>query len=40
MQTFTDSLVKLVETEYIHPKVAIENASSPEEVKMRLRGIT
>jgi twitching motility protein PilT len=39
MQTFTDSLVQLVNTEFIHPKVAIENANSPEEVKMRLRGI-
>ncbi|MEM6332377.1 MAG: PilT/PilU family type 4a pilus ATPase [Planctomycetota bacterium] len=40
MQTFTDSLIDLVNREYIHPKVAIENASSPEEVKMKLRGIT
>ncbi|MEM0913869.1 MAG: PilT/PilU family type 4a pilus ATPase [Planctomycetota bacterium] len=40
MQTYTDSLIDLVEREYIHQKVAIENAANPEEVKMRLRGIT
>ncbi len=39
MQTFTDSLVELVQQEFIHPRVAQESASSPEEVKMRLRGI-
>jgi Tfp pilus assembly ATPase PilU len=40
MQTFTDSLVELVETEFIHPNVAQANAFSPEEVKMRLKGIS
>ncbi len=40
MQSFTDSLVELVETQYIHPRVAQSAATSPEEVKMRLRGIT
>ena len=40
MQTFTDSLIDLVEREFIHPRVAQENAPSPEEIKMRLRGIT
>jgi len=39
MQTFTDSLVELVEKEYVHPRVAQGAAMSPEEVKMRLRGI-
>ena len=39
MQSFTDSLVELVNKELIHPKVAQANANSPEEVKMRLRGI-
>jgi twitching motility protein PilT len=39
MQTFTDSLVDLVEKEYVHPKVAQSAALAPEEVKMRLRGI-
>jgi len=40
MQTFSDSLVDLVEKQYVHPKVATEVANSPEEIKMRLRGIT
>ena len=40
MRSFTDSLVELVETQYIHPKVAQQSAASPEEVKMRLRGIS
>ena len=40
MQNFTDSLIELVETEFIHPRVAQENAPSAEEIKMRLRGIT
>ncbi len=40
MQTFTDSLVELVEQEYIHPKEAQAAALAPEEVKMRLRGIS
>ena len=39
MQTFTDHLVQLVEAQYIHPKVAQASATSPEEVRMRLRGI-
>lgn len=39
MQTFADSLVELVEKEYIHPKVAQSAANSPDEIKMRLRGI-
>ncbi len=39
MQTFTDSLVELVEKQFIHPRTAQEAAFSPEEVKMRLRGI-
>ncbi|MBB6429275.1 type IV pilus twitching motility protein PilT [Algisphaera agarilytica] len=40
MRTYVDSLVELVETNYIHPKVAQANAPSPEEIKMRLRGIS
>jgi twitching motility protein PilT len=39
MQTFTDSLVTLVEQNYVHPKTAEQNTSNPEELKMRLRGI-
>ena len=40
MQSFTDALVELVETNHIHPKTAQASALNPEEVKMRLRGIT
>ncbi|MFW6336093.1 MAG: type IV pilus twitching motility protein PilT, partial [Phycisphaeraceae bacterium] len=40
MQSFTDSLVQLVNDNYVHPKVAQQSAASPDEVKMRLRGIT
>lgn len=39
MQTFSDSLVELVNKEYIHPRVAQQAADSPEEIQMRLRGI-
>jgi len=39
MQTFTDSLVELVEKNIVHPKIAIANSAKPEEVKMRLKGI-
>ena len=39
MQTFADSLVELVEKEYIHPKVAQSAAASAQEIQMRLRGI-
>jgi len=40
MQTFTDSLVDLVERNFIHPKVAQQAALNPDELKMRLRGIS
>ena len=40
MQSFTDSLVDLVEKQLVHPKIAIANSAKPEEVKMRLRGIS
>ena len=40
MQSFTDSLISLVNDNYIHPRVAMANANSPEEVKMRLKGIS
>jgi twitching motility protein PilT len=39
MQTFTDSLVDLVQRELIHPREAQAAALSPEEVRMRLKGI-
>jgi hypothetical protein len=31
--------VQLVETEYIHHRVALEATPKPEELKMRLKGI-
>ena len=39
MQSFTDSLVDLVQKEFIHPRVAQTASGSPQEIKMRLRGI-
>ena len=39
MQTFADSLVELVEKEYIHPRDAQAGAANPEEIRMRLKGI-
>ena len=39
MVDFTSSLVKLVEQEYIHHKVALSATPKPEELKMRLKGI-
>ena len=39
MIDFTSSLVKLVEQEYIHHKVALSATPKPEELKMRLKGI-
>lgn len=38
MKDFTTALVELVEKEYIHPKVALDNANNPDELKMRLKG--
>jgi twitching motility protein PilT len=40
MIDFTSSLVELVEGEYIHHKVAMEATPKPEELKMRLKGIS
>jgi twitching motility protein PilT len=40
MIDFTSSLVKLVEQEYIHHRVALEATPKPEELKMRLKGIS
>ncbi|MAB83693.1 MAG: twitching motility protein PilT [Phycisphaerae bacterium] len=40
MVDFTTSLVRLVETEWIHHKVALEATPKPEELKMRLKGIS
>ena len=40
MQTLTDSLIELVEKNFIHYKTAMASAVSPVEVKMRLKGIS
>jgi twitching motility protein PilT len=40
MQTFTKSLLELIEGEYIDPHVGYEVAPNPEELKMRLKGIS
>ncbi len=40
MVDFTSSLVELVESEWIHHKVALEATPRPEELKMRLKGIS
>ena len=40
MVDFTSSLVELVESEYIHHRIAIEATPRPEELKMRLKGIS
>jgi twitching motility protein PilT len=40
MIDFTSSLVTLVEAEYIHHRVALEATPKPEELKMRLKGIS
>ena len=40
MIDFTSSLVELVEREYIHHRVAMESTPKPEELKMRLKGIS
>ena len=40
MVDFTTSLVELVEAEYIHHRVALEATPKPEELKMRLKGIS
>ena len=40
MLDFTSSLVDLVEAEWIHHRVALEATPRPEELKMRLKGIS
>jgi hypothetical protein len=39
MLDFTSAQVKLVETNMIHQRVALEATPKPEELKMRLKGI-
>lgn len=40
MRSFTQSLLGLVQSEQVDPKVACEHAPSPEELKMLLKGIS
>ncbi|MGI9013519.1 MAG: type IV pilus twitching motility protein PilT [Phycisphaerales bacterium] len=40
MQDFTSALVDLVEKELIHSRVALEATPKPEELRMRLKGIS
>jgi len=40
MKDFTSALVEMVEKEYIHHRVALEATPKPEELKMRLKGIS
>jgi twitching motility protein PilT len=40
MQSFTQSLLKLIENEYIDPRVAYEVAPNAEELKMMMKGIS
>ena len=40
MQSFTTSLLSLIESEYVDPKVAYEAAPNVDELKMRLKGIS
>jgi twitching motility protein PilT len=40
MQTFTTSLLNLIESEFIDPKIAYEVAPNVDELKMRLKGIS
>ncbi len=40
MQTFTKSLLDLIEGEMIDPRIGYEVASNPDELKMRLKGIS
>jgi len=40
MQDMTESLLALIDREYIDPKVAYEVSRNPEELKMRMKGIS
>jgi twitching motility protein PilT len=40
MIDFNGALVKLVEAEYIHMRVAMETTPNADELRMRLKGIT
>ena len=40
MVDYTSSLVELVEKEYIHQSIALQSTPKPEELRMRLKGIS
>jgi twitching motility protein PilT len=40
MIDYTSALVELVESEMVHQRVALESTPRPEELQMRLKGIT
>ncbi len=40
MQDFSRSLLELIEKEYVDPRVAYAAATNPEELKMRMKGIS
>ncbi|MFW6132694.1 MAG: type IV pilus twitching motility protein PilT [Planctomycetota bacterium] len=40
MQTFTDSLMELIDKDWIEPSVAYEAAPNPDELKMAMKGIS
>jgi hypothetical protein len=40
MVDYTTSLVDLVEKEYIHQSIALQSTPKPEELRMRLKGIS
>lgn len=40
MQSFTKSLLDLIERDFVDPRVAYEVAPSPDELKMRMKGIS
>ena len=40
MQSFTKSLIDLIDKDYIEPKIAYEAAPNVDELKMRLKGIS
>ena len=40
MQDFTRSLMELIEKDYVEPKVAYAAASNPDELRMRVKGIS
>ena len=40
MQDFNSSLLELIEKEWVDPRVAYEYSPNPDELRMRLKGIS